>query len=171
MILVLLQDGFEEIEALTPVDMLRRAGEDVRTVGLCGDVAVGTHGIRVVPDMTADALPQTGIDMVILPGGMPGAKDLDASDAVDVLLRRVYDGGGHLAAICAAPMVLGHRGYLEGKRATCFPGFEEHLRGAQVCDVPAVTDGRITTGQSVYTAMAFAEELVRVMKARREESV
>lgn len=164
MILVLLQDGFEEIEALTPVDMLRRAGADVRTVGMCGPVAVGTHGISVVADMTADAIPADGVDMVILPGGMPGASGLDASPTVDALIARVYKNGGHLAAICAAPMVLGHRGYLKGKRATCFPGFEEHLTGAEVCDLPFVTDGRITTGTSVYTAMAFSEELVRIVR-------
>ncbi len=168
MILVLLQDGFEEIEALTPVDMLRRAGADVRTVGLCGKVAHGAHGISVVPDMYAADLPQSGISMVVLPGGMPGAGGLDASPVVDELLARVYKDGGHLAAICAAPMVLGHRGYLVGKRATCFPGFEEHLTGAVVCELPFVTDGRITTGQSVYTAMDFAKELVRI--ASEEQS-
>ena len=164
MILVLLHNGFEEVEALTPVDMLRRAGFDVRTVGMSDRIATGSHGISVVCDMTAEDIPELGVSTVILPGGLPGATNLDADARMDALLARVYDNGGRLCAICAAPLVLGKRGYLRGRRATCFPGFEGYLDGADVQDLDVVTDGRITTGRSVYAAMAFAEELVRLHK-------
>lgn len=164
MILVLLHNGFEEVEALTPVDMLRRAGLDVRTVGMSDRIATGSHGISVVCDMTAEDIPELGVSTVILPGGLPGATNLDADARMDALLSRVYDNGGRLCAICAAPLVLGKRGYLRGRRATCFPGFEGYLDGADVQDLDVVTDGRITTGRSVYAAMAFAEELVRLHK-------
>lgn len=164
MILVLLHNGFEEVEALTPVDMLRRAGLDVKTVGMSDRIAVGSHGIPVVCDMTAEDIPDEGVSTVILPGGLPGATNLDADARIDALLARVYGKGGRLCAICAAPLVLGKRGYLKGHRATCFPGFEEYLDGAAVQDADVVTDGRITTGRSVYAAMAFAEEIVRLHK-------
>ena len=164
MILVLLHNGFEEVEALTPVDMLRRAGLYVRTVGMSDRIATGAHGISVVCDMTAEDIPEMGVSTVILPGGLPGATNLDADARVDALLSRVYEDGGRLCAICAAPLVLGKRGYLRGRRATCFPGFEGYLDGADVQDLDVVTDGRITTGRSVYAAMAFAEELVRLHK-------
>ena len=163
MILVLLHNGFEELEALSPVDMLRRAGADVRTVGMSDRVAVGAHGIAVVCDLLFDEVEQEAVDTVILPGGLPGATNLDADERVDALLEGVYAAGGRLCAICAAPMILGKRGYLNGRRATCFPGFEEHLTGSSVVDADVVTDGRITTARSVHAAMAFAEELCRLL--------
>ncbi|MBR4896852.1 MAG: DJ-1/PfpI family protein [Clostridia bacterium] len=167
MILEFLADGFEEIEALTPVDVLRRAGLDVKTaaVGGHGLVVRGSHGIPVTADMTAeDAAALGGIDMVILPGGMPGAKNLDTDPTVDAVLGRVHAEGGILAAICAAPMVLGHRGYLMGKRATCFPGFEGELAGADYTAGRVEEDGRIVTACGMGAATEFALALVRILK-------
>ncbi|MBO7404612.1 MAG: DJ-1/PfpI family protein [Clostridia bacterium] len=167
MILVFLADGFEEIEALTPVDILRRAGLDVKTaaVGGCGLVVTGSHGIPVTADMAAeDASALGGIDMAVLPGGMPGAKNLDADPTVDAVLSRVHAEGGILAAICAAPMVLGHRGYLRGKRATCFPGFESELAGADYTAGRVEEDGRIVTACGMGAATEFALALVRILK-------
>ncbi|MBR4186757.1 MAG: DJ-1/PfpI family protein [Clostridia bacterium] len=167
MIIEFLADGFEEIEALTPVDVLRRAGLEVKTaaVGGHGLTVTGSHGIPVTADMTAeDTADLGGIDMVILPGGMPGAKNLDADPTVDAVLRRVHAEGGILAAICAAPMVLGRRGYLNGKRATCFPGFEGELAGAAYTAGRVEEDGRIVTACGMGAATEFALALVRTLK-------
>ncbi len=161
-----LADGFEEVEALCPLDILRRAGLSVTTVGVGGkDMICGAHGIRVqadIPDiMFRDASP----DMIILPGGMPGSKNLDESRIVDSALRAASRRGAFLAAICAAPMVLGKRGYLDGKRAVCFPGFEEYLSGASVdAESAVVRDGNIITAKGMGVAFDFGLELVRCLK-------
>ncbi len=168
MIYVLLANGFEEIEALTPVDMLRRAGSHVKTVSIeDGLVVHGAHGIDVVADvMPADASDK--IDLLILPGGMPGSLNLDASPVTDDMLRRVTADGGRIAAICAAPLVLGRRGLLKGKLATCYPGFEKELEGAIVRKEPVVTDGLITTARGMGAAMTFGAELVKWLHGKEE---
>ncbi|HBJ19031.1 MAG TPA: DJ-1 family protein [Clostridiales bacterium] len=163
MIYVLLAEGFEEIEALTPVDMLRRAGYEVRTVGITGKTVTGAHGIPVVADLTADEAGTDGVRMVVLPGGMPGTKNLAASPFVKEILAKVHASGGILAAICAAPTVLAKFGYLKGKRATCFPGFEKELSGAVYTDLPAVTDGKIVTGKDMTEALAFSVALLAIL--------
>ena len=162
MIIVLLADGFEEIEALTPIDMLRRAGKDVRTVGIMGKIAHGSHSIDVICDMTADEVELTSVDMAIFPGGMPGAINLDASPFTDKVIDAVSKSGGHLAAICAAPLVFGRRGLLKGKKATCYPGFENELIGASVTGESVVTDGNITTAKGMGVSLKFAEELIKI---------
>lgn len=162
MIIVLLAEGFEEIEALTPVDMLRRASLDVKTVGISGKTVVGSHGIAVVCDMTADEVKLDEVTMAIFPGGMPGSLNLDASPYTDKVISSVLSRGGHLAAICAAPLVFGRRGLLNGKKATCFPGFEGELIGAEVYSDEFVTDGNITTGKGMEYSLPFAKELVRI---------
>ena len=163
MIYVLLANGFEEIEALAPVDILRRAGHTVKTVAIGENPVVGSHGIPVVADITLDAATDTP-RMLVLPGGMPGAANLDACPAVDELIDRTIAGGGRVAAICAAPMILGKRGLLRGKNATCFPGFEGYLEGAGIfLDVPVVTDGRYTTANGMPSALAFANELASLL--------
>ncbi len=162
MIAVLLADGFEEIEALTPVDMLRRAGKDVKTVGISGKIAHGSHGIDVICDIAADEVNPNDVEMVVFPGGMPGALNLDSSDFTDRIIDSVVSRGGHLAAICAAPLVLGRRGLLNGKRATCYPGFEGELIGATVTGESVVTDGNVTTAKGMGVSLKFAEELVSI---------
>lgn len=166
MIIVLLTDGFEEIEALTPVDMLRRAKLNVKTVGVCGKIAVGSHGIPVVCDLTADEVNLDEVSMAVFPGGMPGSLNLDASPYTDKVIEAVTKNGGRLAAICAAPLVLGRRGLLEGKRATCFPGFEAELKGAVLTGEEFVTDGNITTGKGMEYSLPFAKELVRLAEGK-----
>ena len=163
MITVLLADGFEEIEALTPVDMLRRAGLDVKTVGITSKIAVGSHGISVVCDLNPDEVPLKEVTMAIFPGGMPGSLNLDASPFTDRIIGAVLENGGRLAAICAAPLVLGRRGLLEGKRATCYPGFENELKGAVCVNDGVVTDGAITTARGMGVSLAFAEELISLV--------
>lgn len=159
MIAVMLAEGFEELEALTPVDILRRAGLDVKTVAIGNRTTKGTHGISVIADLVADELALEEVDAVIFPGGMPGATNLDACPFTDKIIEAVTSRGGRLAAICAAPLVLGRRGLLRSKKATCFPGFEGELVGAIATGEPVVTDGCITTGRDMWSAMAFAEEL------------
>ena len=160
MIILLLADGFEEIEALTPVDMLRRAGLNVKTVAISGKSAVGAHGIEVICDATTEDIDLTYVDMAIFPGGMPGSVNLDASPYTDKVIKAVNDNGGRLAAICAAPLVLGRRGLLRGKRATCYPGFENELEGAIVSGESVVTDGNITTAMGMGVALEFSKELI-----------
>ncbi len=162
MIIVLLADGFEEIEALTPVDMLRRAGLEVKTVGINSKIAVGSHNIPVVCDAVPADINLSDVSMAIFPGGMPGSLNLDANSYTDEVINSVILRGGHIAAICAAPLIFGRRGLLEGKRATCFPGFENELRGATVTGEEFVTDGNITTGKGMEYSLPFAKELVRI---------
>ena len=171
MIAVLLADGFEEIEALTPVDMLRRAGLEVVTVGIGAKVVSGSHGIPVVCDRLSSEIDLSEVSTVIFPGGMPGSLNLDASPFTDEIISSVTSRGGRIAAICAAPLVLGRRGLLVGKRATCYPGFENELSGAVVTGEPVVTDGSITTAKGMGAALAFAKELVSLLvgKEKAEE--
>ena len=171
MIAVLLADGFEEIEALTPVDMLRRAGLTVLTVGISSKIAVGSHGISVICDKLPEEVDLDKISTVILPGGMPGSLNLDASPFTDKILESVNARGGRIAAICAAPLVLGRRGLLEGRRATCYPGFENELAGATVTDESVVTDGNITTARGMGVALEFSKELISLLvtKEKAEE--
>ena len=163
MIAVLLANGFEEIEALTPVDMLRRAGLEVKTVGIGGKRIVGSHGIALEADMLPEEVNLDAVDMAIFPGGMPGSLNLDKSEFTDEIIGAVTKNGGRLAAICAAPLVLGRRGLLVGKRATCYPGFESELRGAVTTGEGVVTDGSITTARGMGVALEFSKELISLV--------
>lgn len=162
MIVVLLANGFEEIEALTPIDVLRRAGLKVVSCGLSGKAIRGSHGITVEADMLPEEIDLSEVTMAILPGGMPGATNIDAHPFTDKLIEAALGNGGRLAAICAAPLVLGRRGLLKGKSATCYPGFEGELVGAHVTGDGVVTDGNITTAKGMGVALEFAKELVRL---------
>lgn len=166
MVLVLLAEGFEEIEALTPVDMLRRAGVEVKTVGIGSRVVLGSHGIPVTADLTPDEVDLAMVDMAIFPGGMPGSLNLDAAEFTDTVISAVLEKSGRLAAICAAPLVLGRRGLLRGRRATCYPGFESELTDAITTAEPVVTDGNITTARGMGAALAFSRELISLLVSR-----
>lgn len=163
MIIVLLADGFEEIEALTPIDILRRAGLDVKSVGITGKVVVGSHGIATVADLLPSEVKLEEVSLAIFPGGMPGSLALDESPFSDEVIAALEKSGGRLAAICAAPLVLGRRGLLDGKRAICYPGFEKELKGAIIGDESVVTDGNVTTAKGMGVALDFSLELVRVI--------
>lgn len=164
MVAVLIAEGFEEIEALTPVDLLRRAGVEVVTVGIGGKYIKGSHGITVECDTVAEECDPQLFDTAVFPGGMPGAVNLDNSPFTDAIIAAVSRKGGRLAAICASPLIFGRRGLLVGKRATCYPGFEGELRGATTVDAAVVTDGLITTGRSMGGAVDFALELIALLK-------
>ncbi|MBR3680919.1 MAG: DJ-1/PfpI family protein [Clostridia bacterium] len=164
MVIVLLAEGFEELEALSPVDILRRENIEVKTVGIGGREITGAHGIRVICDLLPSEVERSRLEAVIFPGGMPGSLNLDASPYADEFIEAVSENGGRLAAICAAPLVLGRRGLLKGRRATCFPGFEGELIGASCTGEPVVTDGNITTARDFRAAVAFGDELARLLK-------
>lgn len=160
MVYVMLAEGFEEVEALTPVDLLRRAGAQVKTVGVTGKTVTGARGIPVVADILPEEIVLDDMEMLVLPGGMPGTKNLDASAFVQDTIRYCVQNDRYLAAICAAPsVILGSLGLLKGKRATCYPGMEEGMRGAAAIDVPCVAEGKIITGRAAGAAMDFAVAL------------
>lgn len=174
MIVQFLAEGFEEIEALAVTDILRRASLPVKTVGIGGKTVRGSHGIPVIADWTEDELsaaPPEKLTAVILPGGMPGTTHLMESALVRQTLARGEKEGALLCAICAAPSVLGRLGYLKGKRATCFPGFEEALEGARVSDEAVVADGRVITARGAGVALEFGFAIVSALAspARADE--
>ena len=165
MVYVLLAEGFEEVEALTPVDLLRRAGVETRLVGVTGATVCGARGINVVTDLSMDEVDLAAADMLILPGGMPGTTNLYADKRVTDAVRTMADAGKYIAAICAAPsIILGGMGLLEGKKATCYPGMEDKLLGANWQEQPVVVDGNFVTSRGVGTAIAFALTLVTILK-------
>ena len=163
MVIVLLANGFEELEAITPVDVLRRHNIDVRTVSVTNEKLVtGTHGIQIAADLLSTDVPLADIDMLVLPGGMPGVKNLDASPVTQSFIDATLRNGGHLAAICAAPSIFGKHGMLTNIKATCFPGFEKDMLNAILTDAEVVTDGVFTTARDYEAAPAFANELVKI---------
>ena len=173
---VFLADGFEEIEGLTVVDLLRRAGEEVETVSIMGRKQIeGSHKIKVEADALFEETDFTEGKMLVLPGGMPGTKYLGAYKPLTDMLCDWDANGKQLAAICAAPLVLGSIGILEGKRATCYPGFEKRMTGATYTQEQVTVDGNIITGKGPGASMAFGyailgkfatEEAVAELKAQ-----
>ncbi|GHU66851.1 thiazole biosynthesis protein ThiJ [Clostridia bacterium] len=165
MIYIHLADGFEEIEALTVCDILRRAGLKTETVSIMGRLPVtGAHGIEVVADIVFEDAVYNSCELIVLPGGMPGAENLDNHARLREKIQSFAVQGKKLAAICAAPLVLGHAGVLEGKEATCYPGFEVELTGAVLTETAVCVSDNITTSRGPATAAAFAFELVRQLK-------
>ena len=160
-IFVFLADGFEEIEALTPVDILRRAGLPVKTVSVMDEqVVAGAHGVPVLADVMFDEVNAEDAEMILLPGGLPGATNLDAHQGLSQMILEFAKEEKPLAAICAAPLVFGNRGLLEGKKATCYPGFETYLKGAQYTAALVEKDGNFITGKGPGAAMEFAFAIV-----------
>ena len=169
MVYVLLGTGFEEIEALTPVDLLRRAGVEVRTVGLNGKIIYGSHAIGVEADMTIDELDVTNAEMIVLPGGLGGVASIRGCQRALEAVRAVYEKGKYVAAICAGPTVLAELGLLTGVKATCYPGQIPNMRDAAVVENAAcITDGKIITGTSAGTATPFALALIEALKGSEE---
>ena len=167
MVYLFLADGFEEIEALYTLDLLRRANIDVLTVGVTGKVANGSHKIPVVCDIDCASLPyNSDFDMIILPGGMPGSTNLDKAECVEKYIKLALENDKLICAICAAPFILGKRGILKDKRATCFPGFENQLEGATVVDAGVVRDDNIITGRAMGSAHEFALTVLEALQGK-----
>lgn len=165
MVYLFLADGFEEIEALTPLDMLRRAGIDTLSVSINPTPEVkGAHGITVIADTVAEGLPLCDIDAVILPGGLPGADNLRLNKTVNEFIDKANSENKLICAICAAPRILGEKGLTVGKKAICYPGFEDYLKGALVVDCGCVTDGNIITAKGMGKATDFALAIIEYLK-------
>lgn len=166
MVYLFMADGFEEVEGLTVVDILRRAGVELKTVSIMGRKNItGSHQIEVVADLTFEEITEKA-DMLILPGGMPGTLHLKAHKGLEQLIRESTGHGTYLAAICAAPTVYGEQGLLKGKKATCYPGMENGLVGAEVRYESVVMDGTFITSRGLGTAIDFALKLVEVLESR-----
>ncbi|MCU0970736.1 MAG: DJ-1/PfpI family protein [Gammaproteobacteria bacterium] len=161
-VLVPIAEGCEELEAVTIIDILRRAGVEVVTAGLVAGPVRASRGVVLLPDTTLDAVAAEDFDMVVLPGGLPGADHLDQDPRIRRILQRTAQAGGYTAAICAAPKVLASAGVLDGRRATGYPGVLERLSlpKTELLAQPVVTDGRVITSRGPGTAMDFALELV-----------
>jgi protein deglycase len=166
-ILVHLATGFEEMEALVPVDVWRRAGFNVHTVSITGDkIVTGSHNIPVVADLLFEEAGYNDADMIFLPGGMPGSSNLDAHKGLQKKILEFDQKGKYLAAICAAPLVLGHNNLLKGKKATCFPGYEKELFGAIITGSNVEFDGNIITAKGAGVAFEFAMRVTEIFKGR-----
>lgn len=164
MVYVLLADGFEEIEAIEPIDILRRCGVEVKTASIMQTKEVrGAHGITVTADIMINEVVPEGAEMIMLPGGGLGHELLDASNDVHGLINYAVSNGLYIAAICAAPSILGKKHLLESKRATCFPGFEKYLYGAEVTGDKVVFDGKFITAKGAGAAADFGFELAKIL--------
>ena len=164
---LLLAEGFEEVEAVTPVDFLRRAGIEVAIAGIGGTVLKGAHGVSLTADMPIESLDRQ-LDGVVIPGGLPGATNVAASPQAQELIKELNGRGALVAAICAAPaFVLAPLGVLEGKKATCYPGCEGDLAGAEFSEDRVVRDGNVITSRGPGTAAEFALEIIRYLEGEK----
>lgn len=167
MIYVFLAPGFEEIEALAVVDVLRRAELDVLTIGVGEDFIIGSHQIPVACDISEKSLVlDEKVDAIVLPGGMPGTLNLEKSEAVQKAIDWAIENNKLVCAICAAPSILGHKGLLDGKSATCFPGFEDELFGAGISKDYVVKDGNIITARGMGSAIEFGLQIAEVLTSK-----
>lgn len=165
MIYLFLAEGFEETEAIVTIDILRRGYAELKTVSVSGDKAVtGAHGVTVMADISISEVKKSEAEAFILPGGMPGTNVLAESEKVKELLLYGSENEKLICAICAAPSVLGKYGILRGKRAVCYPGFEDYLDGAKVYEQPVMHDGNVITSRGAGTAHKFAEEILKTLK-------
>lgn len=167
MVYIFLADGFEEMEALAPVDILRRAGVKAFTVGVGSEYITGAHGITVKTDLTVDSIVLNDeLEMIVLPGGMPGTTNLEANPDVLAAVDFCADNNRYLAAICAAPSILGHKGLLSGRYAACFPGYEKELNGALLSARYVAVDGKYITAKGAGCSLEFGLKLVELLCSR-----
>ncbi len=164
MVYIVLGTGFEEMEAVVPCDLLRRAGVDVEFVGIGGSLIRGSRGITVQADCTQEEAKWEAAEMIVLPGGLGGVASILDSSTVLSAVRRCYEEGRFLAAICAAPTIVAKLGYAEGKRACCYPGMEDEMGTAQMCDTGCVTDGKLITGRAAGSAFDFGLALISALR-------
>lgn len=162
MVYVILGNGFEEIEAIAPCDILRRGGVNVQFAGIGGKTVVGGHGITVQADVTVEEMED--VEMIILPGGLGGVDSIRGSEAAMDAVEAAWKNGKFVCAICAAPTILAQLGITDGKNATCYPGMEDEMGGAKMTGLPAVTDGKVICGQAAGTALEFGFALLKALK-------
>lgn len=166
MIYLFLADGFEEIEAISVIDIIRRANIPLKTVSIQNKRVLGAHQIPVEADILIEEIALNDIEMIILPGGMPGTKNLGASERLNDLLLYAAHQGIYIAAICAAPSILGKLGLLSDKHATCYPGFEGELKGYKQTEKSVVVDGKIITAKGAGVAMEFGYKIVEILASK-----
>lgn len=164
MVYVLLGNGFEETEAITPIDLLRRANISVLTVGLNGNTITGGHGIAVQADITIDEIDLTDLEMIVLPGGLGGVASIRACQGAMDAIRFAHENGKFTAAICAGPTVLADLGITDAKKAVCYPGCEAQMGSAEIMQCAAIQDGKLITGTSAGCATAFGLALIAALK-------
>ena len=158
-------EGFEEVEAIATLDVIRRAGIEIYSVGVGGQTVTGSHNISVICDKTeSEITPDSSLAGIILPGGMPGTTNLMKNSVVDGFINYCTENNLYICAICAAPMILGRKGLLNDKEAVCFPGFEDELTGAVISDKFVCRDGRIITAKGMGSAVNFGIEIVSAIK-------
>lgn len=165
MIYVLLAEGFEDIEALGPIDILRRAEIEVKTVGVAGKTVTSSHGITVIADIEIGEVDASSMNMLVLPGG-PGHTNLESSQDAQALITYAAENDIYIAAICASPSIIGKRGLLSGKKYTCFPGFEKYVSGGIYSAEKAVLDGKFLTGKGAGAASDFGFKMVEIFKGK-----
>ena len=169
MVYVLLGTGFEEMEAIAPIDLMRRAGIDVKTVGVTGKTVYGSHGIGVEADILPEEMDLDAMEMIVLPGGLGGVASTRASKPALDALRYGWEQGRFVAAICAGPTVLADLGITDGRNATCYPGCEGQMGSANMQPgAAAVRDGKLITGTSAGCAIPFALELIRALRGEEK---
>ena len=168
MVYVLLGTGFEETEAIATIDLMRRAGIQVLSVGINGPIVTGSHGIGVQADISLGEMDLTSMDMIVLPGGLGGVASIKACDAALEAIRFAWENGKFVAAICAGPTILASLGITDGKNATCYPGCETQMGTANMVNAAAVTDGKIITGTSAGCAVPFGLALIAALKGQEE---
>lgn len=166
MVYVFLADGFEIIEALSPVDMLRRAKIETKLVGVTGEIVTSSCSVAVKTDMSVDEFDFYDVEAVVLPGGMPGTLNLENNSSVQQIIANASNTNAYICAICAAPSILGHKGYLNEKEATCFPGFENALEGATLSDKYVVCDGKFITARGAGVSVDFGLEIVKQLRSK-----
>lgn len=166
MIYMLLGTGFEETEAIAPLDLLRRAGAQIATVGINGKIITGSHGIPVTADIELEEMDLDAMDMIVLPGGLGGVNSIKACPKALEAVRYAYDNGKFVAAICAGPTILAQLGITDGKNATCYPGCEAQMGSANMVNAAAVTDGKVITGTSAGCAIPFGLALIEALKGK-----
>lgn len=168
MVYVFLADGFEIIEALAPVDMMKRAGIEVKTVGVTGEIVTSSCKIPVKTDMLINDFDFYGVEAIVLPGGMPGTLNLEKNAIVQNTIDNAVNTNTYVCAICAAPSILGHKDLLVDKEATCYPGFEDSLNGAALSNKYVVVDGNIITARGAGVSIEFGLEIVKALKGEEE---
>ena len=168
MVYMLLGTGFEETEAIAPLDLLHRAGVEIQTVGLNGKVIYGSHGIGVEADIEIGEMDLTKLEMIILPGGLGGVTSIRACQAAMDAVRFAYEHDKYTAAICAGPTVLADLGIVDGRKATCYPGCEGGMGSAIMVESAAVTDGKLITGTSAGCAVPFGLALIAALMGQEE---
>ncbi len=165
MVYIILGDGFEEMEAIAPYDILRRGGVDVNFAGVCDMVVCGAHGIQVAADCLAEDIDLGDAEMIVVPGGLGGVESIEGSADTMVLIKEAYDSGIYVAAICAGPRVLAKLGILDGKTAVCYPGMEEECVGGNMTQrTSTVCDGKVITGRGPGACIDFGLKLLEILK-------